>query len=179
MDLRSVLEGNSLTTLRQGHSHQLSLLLASNPHPSQQVNMASGGGLFLMEDCSSHQSQLCPLELHISTMLFFPQSPSPVWRQLPCCWYSSHNVKGHRCGRLAHIAAAAAAVAKSHQSCPTLWNPIDSSPPGFSVPGILQARTLEWVAISFSRPIPQYGNMQKCLGFSRNSWGVSTLSLFE
>ena len=45
---------------------------------------------------------------------------------------------------------AAAAAAKAHQSCPTLCDPIDSSPPGSSVPGILQARTLEWVAISFS-----------------------------
>ena len=44
----------------------------------------------------------------------------------------------------------AAATAKSFQSCPTLCNPIDSSPPGSSIPGILQARTLEWVAISFS-----------------------------
>ena len=44
----------------------------------------------------------------------------------------------------------AAAAAKSLQSCPTLCDPIDGSPPGFSVPGILQARTLEWVAISFS-----------------------------
>ena len=42
------------------------------------------------------------------------------------------------------------AAAKSLQSCPTLWDPIDSSPPGSAVPGILQARTLEWVAISFS-----------------------------
>ena len=47
-------------------------------------------------------------------------------------------------------AAAAAAAAKSLQSCPTLCDPIDGSPPGFPVPGILQARTLEWVAISFS-----------------------------
>ena len=44
----------------------------------------------------------------------------------------------------------AAAAAKSLQSCSTLCDPIDSSPPGFPVPGILQARTLEWVAISFS-----------------------------
>ena len=44
----------------------------------------------------------------------------------------------------------AAAAAKSLQSCPTLCNPIDGSPPGAPVPGILQARTLEWVAISFS-----------------------------
>ena len=47
-------------------------------------------------------------------------------------------------------AAAAAAAAKSLQSCLTLCDPIDSSPPGSPVPGILQARTLEWVAISFS-----------------------------
>ena len=45
---------------------------------------------------------------------------------------------------------AAAAAAKSLQSCPTLCDPIHSSPPGSPVPGILQARTLEWVAISFS-----------------------------
>ena len=44
----------------------------------------------------------------------------------------------------------AAAAAKSLQSCPTLCDPIDGSPPDSPVPGILQARTLEWVAISFS-----------------------------
>ena len=44
----------------------------------------------------------------------------------------------------------AAAAAKLLQSCPTLCDPIDGSPPGSPVPGILQARTLEWVAISFS-----------------------------
>ena len=49
-----------------------------------------------------------------------------------------------------HIAAAAAAAAKSLQLCPTLCDPIDSSPSGSPVPGILQARILEWVAISFS-----------------------------
>ena len=47
-------------------------------------------------------------------------------------------------------AAAAAAAAKSLQLCPTLSDPIDGSPPGSRVPGIPQARTLEWVAISFS-----------------------------
>ena len=45
---------------------------------------------------------------------------------------------------------AAAAAARSLQSCPTLCDPRDGSPPGSPVPGILQARTLEWVAISFS-----------------------------
>ena len=46
--------------------------------------------------------------------------------------------------------SAAAAAAKSLQSCLTLCNPIDGSPPGSAIPGILPARTLEWVAISFS-----------------------------
>ena len=46
--------------------------------------------------------------------------------------------------------AAAAAAAKSLQSCPTLCDPIDGRPPGSPIPGILQATTLEWAAISFS-----------------------------
>ena len=50
----------------------------------------------------------------------------------------------------AMLSIAAAAAAKSLQLCPTLCNPIDCSPPGSPIPGILQARTLEWVAISFS-----------------------------
>ena len=48
------------------------------------------------------------------------------------------------------IFPAAAAAAKLLQSCSTLCNPIDDSPPGSGIPGILQVRTLEWVAISFS-----------------------------
>ena len=48
------------------------------------------------------------------------------------------------------LVTAAAAAAKSLQSCPTLFDPIDGSPPGSPIPGILQARALEWVAISFS-----------------------------
>ena len=46
---------------------------------------------------------------------------------------------------------AAAAAAKSLQSCPTLCDPLDGSPPGFPIPGILQARTLDWGAIAFSK----------------------------
>ena len=53
------------------------------------------------------------------------------------CWYYTHDSK-------------TAAAAKSLQSCPTLCDPRDGSPPGSAIPGILQARTLEWVAISFS-----------------------------
>ena len=51
---------------------------------------------------------------------------------------------------VSYLCVSAAAAAKSLQSCPTLCDPIDGSPPGSAVPGILQARTLEWVAISFS-----------------------------
>ena len=57
-------------------------------------------------------------------------------------------------------AAAAAAAAKSLQLCPTLCDPIDGSTPGSPIPGILQARVLEWVASSFSIPIARYANMQ-------------------
>ena len=57
-----------------------------------------------------------------------------------------------QCGRVPYLHNLfAAASAKSLQSCPTLCDPTDGSPPGSFVPGILQARTLEWVAISFSK----------------------------
>ena len=49
-----------------------------------------------------------------------------------------------------HLTPVAAAAAKSLQSCPTLCDPIDGGPPGSAIPGILQARTLEWVAVAFS-----------------------------
>ena len=62
----------------------------------------------------------------------------------PTCQCDPHN-SGEYC-----FAAKEAAAAKSLQSCLTLCDPIDGSPPGSPVPGILQARTLEWVAISFS-----------------------------
>ena len=60
-------------------------------------------------------------------------------------WFSSTKKKKRK-----EITWWAAAIAKSLQSCPTLCNPIDSSPPCSTVSGILQARTLEWVVISFS-----------------------------
>ena len=58
--------------------------------------------------------------------------------------------------------AAAAAAAKSLQSCPTLCNPTDRSPPDSSVPGILQARVLEWAAISFSNTSMHAKSLQSC-----------------
>ena len=60
------------------------------------------------------------------------------------------NFVGKVMSLLFNILSAAAAAAKSLQSCPTLCDPIDGSPPGSAVPGILPARTLEWVAISLS-----------------------------
>ena len=75
---------------------------------------------------------------------------------------------------------AAAAATKSLQSCPTLWDPIDGSPPGSPVPGILQARILEWGAIAFSNGIwesfkwfQEAGNKQnlEALGQRMNQWG--------
>ena len=67
---------------------------------------------------------------------------SPALRQILYCWATGEVPT--------MISAAAAAAAKSLQSCLTLCDPIDGSPPDSPVPGILQARTLEWVAISFS-----------------------------
>ena len=61
------------------------------------------------------------------------------------------------------VNVAAAAAAKSLQSCPTLCDPIDGSPPGSSVPGILQARILEWATISFSNARIHAKSVQSCL----------------
>ena len=77
---------------------------------------------------------------------------------MPVCLYECMGFESKLCqnrGKDEHFeineyAAAAAAAAKSCQLCPTLCDPIDGSPPGSPVPGILQARILEWVAISFS-----------------------------
>ena len=60
------------------------------------------------------------------------------------------KIKELRFSNVMYIGYVAAAAAKSLQLCLTLCNPIDSSPPGSPVPGILQAGTVEWVAISFS-----------------------------
>ena len=60
----------------------------------------------------------------------------------------SHEIK--RCLLLGRKVMTNLAAAKSLQSCPTLCNPIDGSPPSSTIPGILQARTLQWIAISFS-----------------------------
>ena len=73
-----------------------------------------------------------------------------AWDLLPIGTPDCCHTEPPRAKSIAAAAAAAAAAAKSLQSCPTLLDPIYGSPPGSAVPWILQARTLEWVAISFS-----------------------------
>ena len=75
------------------------------------------------------------------------------WGRMPVLQILLSNVKGFPCssaGQESTRSAGAAAAAKSLQSCPTLCNPTDGSPPRSAVPGILQARVLEWGAIAFS-----------------------------
>ena len=85
---------------------------------------------FLMDE--AHQLAKCCQQL-LRPHSFWPFVAFPLWTK---------NIPA--------VTAAAAAAAASLQSCQTLCDPIDGSPPGSAVPGTLQARTLEWVAISFS-----------------------------
>ena len=81
---------------------------------------------------------------------------TPEIQRISWSWWGGGYWVGHRWGQPVGFSNSggggwvAAALAKSLQSCPTLCNPIDGSPPGSPIPGILQARTPEWVAISFS-----------------------------
>ena len=94
--------------------------------------------------CPSPHTLFCLPDLHRSDL-----SPCTILPPCPNPW----SLHLHHSASLSLIIlppSSAAAAAKSLQSCLTLCDPIDGSPPGSPVPGILQARTLEWVAISFS-----------------------------
>ena len=84
------------------------------------------------------------------TQVCCTQCPYPCSRLLLTCTYTGDTQTQKQKLESRLPAAATATAAKSLQSCLTLCDPTDGSPPGSPIPGILQARTLEWVAISFS-----------------------------
>ena len=90
-----------------------------------------------------HGHRLSPRK-HVSTKFAFSYLHLP----LQLSW--SIGIYRRKIARIPRFSLPAAAATKSLQSCPTVCDPTDSSPPGSPVPGILQARTLEWVAMSFS-----------------------------
>ena len=100
--------------------------------------------LFKLERKTKHNTYKVSFSHPVSTINKFK-----MWKI--ACSYSTQFILCNHPNQGRHAAAAAAAAAaKSPQSCPTLCDPTDGSPPGSPIPGILQARTLEWVAISFS-----------------------------
>ena len=107
---------------------------------------------------TSHLDNSLKLQTHViktdrKLFLFLPGTSNSVWNQMHppafCISVDGTTINPDILVNSVKFAAAAAA-AKSLHSCPTPCSRIDGSPPGFPVPGILQARTLEWVAISFS-----------------------------
>ena len=120
-------------------SYQLLCTLIAGANPPQ-------GFGFLTLNHSGSRSPINPLfTTHLK--IFWEK------RNVSLLLFIANNLRGWRLGWLDYLAVAAAAVAAVAallQLCPTLCDPIDSSPPGFPVPGIPQARTLEWVTISFS-----------------------------
>ena len=100
-------------------------------------------------------SSYCSFHLHNFYLVIFKVSISLFLYSIFECTNqvlpeNQNHIYAESCLLILYIPAAAPAAAKSLQSCPTLCNPTDGSPPGSPVPGVLQARTLEWVAISFS-----------------------------
>ena len=90
------------------------------------------------------------LEGYLPSMGFLKNRYNLVTKQQQQTCYLKSQYENNVMEGFPEVFCSAAAAAKSLQSCPTLCDPIDDSPPGSPIPGILQARTLEWVAISFS-----------------------------
>ena len=114
-----------------------------------------------------------------SKILHFPYSA--FLRELICwgckclywqgeCCNDSNNYSLVRVCKCQVLYCAAAAAAKSLQSCPTLCDPRDGSPPGSPIPGILQARTLEWVAIAFSNAWKWKVKVKFCVRLLATAW---------
>ena len=136
----------------------------STPCPCPPLSPGVCSNLFIeLVMLSNHLITCCPLLLLPSTFpsirVFSNESALCRW---PKYWSFSISPSREYSGLISfridwfdllavqEFQSSPAAAAKSLQSCPTLCNPIDGSPPGSAVPGVLQARTLEWVATSFS-----------------------------
>ena len=103
--------------------------------PSSPAKHISGSDLCLLS-ISGHKEAI---------LIYFTSTARGIYSYLhPCFFIAIFKIS---------MVAIDAAAAKSLQLCPTLCDPIDGSPPGSPIPGILQARTLEWVAISFSNAL--------------------------
>ena len=123
--------------MQGSHQHQTpSGWRAGAPRTTSQCSLGRGSSL------RANRVRLFGSEpfLDLISSIMWSHSPAPLGKE---------EVTGHQPN------PAAAAAAKSLQSCSILFDPIDGSPPGSSIPRIFQARTLEWVAISFSHPLCQ------------------------
>ena len=133
--LFSILPFKKINTHTHTHTHTYIYIYLPHAYPSSQHPLRSLD--FHPHQAVTRSSSLWQCHLRpLRSLDFQPLLPPPP------PWHSNR-------GPLS-LPTAAAAAAKSLQSCPTLCNPVDGSPPGSPVPGILQARTLEWGAISFS-----------------------------
>ena len=138
----------------------ISLSSPSPPHPSRLLQ--SPGLSSQSHTANSHWLSILHMVMYVSVLLspYSPYIPCSPFSSTPAVSISllSMSVSPHCCPSsnfigtifLCFVYVAAAAAATLLQLCPTLCDPKDGSPPGSAFPGILPARTLEWVAISFS-----------------------------
>ena len=113
------------------------------------MNKASGGDGIPVELFQILKDDAVRMLLSICQQIWKTQQWPQDWKRSICIPIPKKG-NAKECSNYCTIALISATAAKSLQSCPTLCDPIDGSPPVSPVPGILQARTLEWVAISFS-----------------------------
>ena len=129
-------------TLKIQRDQKTTLLLLKSPEQKQSTVCAP---------CSGHHLRSGQTPSHPCSLIPEQTSTLTGYKQQACHPPLRERASKGNCGLFSfHPATAAAAAAKSLQSCPTLCDPIEGSPLGSPVPGILQARTLEWVAMSFS-----------------------------
>ena len=147
------MQSKGLKSLLQHHSSKASILRHSAFFTVQLSHpyMTTGKTIALTRRTFAHKvMSLLFNMLSILVITFLPRSKCLLtsWLQSPSAVILEPIFSGGR--EVLPQARSKGLAAKSLQSCPTLCNPVDGSPPGSPVPGILQTRTLEWVAISFS-----------------------------